>query len=355
VVIRPVALVLISSAAIAWGGLARAQAANLVANPGAESGDTSSWASTGFAAVPYGSFNVPTVPFGLPTTVYSEGNREEVALGKYLFEGGATGASMTQDVSLQGLPPETGGNSLIFGAWLGGSGSGVSGAKTVFQFLNDSQAPIGAPITLGPPSAADRSDETTLLYCRTTAVPVPEGAQTLDVTVTSTGPNGLADEISAAPPGVVSGVEYLPPSSEGWWIWERQTDSSCLRRSYRPAASPSGTPSPSPSPSVKNNGSAPDGQVRLMGLTLSRRRLSVRLSSAATVKITIAQITRSHTWHARKAGKAGRRAIMLRIGGTQWAVAHIAPPLSPGKYELVVKTTGPSGQITATNAVRIVK
>jgi hypothetical protein len=172
-----------------------AASTNLVANPGAEAGNTSNWSSSGFGVAQYGS----------STNVPSQAVASYNGLGSWLFVGEQTGAILTQQVSVAGLAPQIDGGGQMFTvrAMLGGAGPGADGVELLVQPQNTAGEALGSPVQLGPPTAAEREDQATMLYC-SALMTVPVGMRSASITLRAVGsPNaattGDADNLELYP------------------------------------------------------------------------------------------------------------------------------------------------------------
>ncbi len=178
---------------------------NLVLNPGTES-DTDAAASnntdidvdefdpeTGqFNAVKYGSGNFPSAAVST-----------EIEGGNSFFTGGEAAVSTgRQDVSIADAAAEidAGGVDYTVQAYLGGFSSQEDNAVLRLTFLDGGGAPLGDEVVLGPITADDRQNTTTLIGLETGG-PVPAQARTarivLELTRASGSSNdGYADNLS---------------------------------------------------------------------------------------------------------------------------------------------------------------
>jgi hypothetical protein len=206
-------------------------AGNLLANPGAEAGagaaDSStiipppSWTTTGeFTAVKYETS-------GFPSTAVSS----QIGGGTNFFAGGNVATSTgEQVVNVSVAQPEidAGRVSAALSAYLGGFSSQDDNARISMIFLAGNGATLGAP-EIGPVTAADRGDQTTLLP-RSTCGAVPAGTRSIKVVITGTRVSGsyndgYADNVSlslvasgtpcpgAVPPPVLGKTVNVAPAS----------------------------------------------------------------------------------------------------------------------------------------------
>jgi hypothetical protein len=191
-----------SGAAFGSGG------GQLVANPGAESGELAPWAGDSWGVERYGASSVPS-------TEYAQRSSELAALGSYLFVATATGATLEQAVSLGELNSsiESGSQELYFHAWLGGQSS--SGSPTATVTFDDAQThTIGSPIALGPIAASDLSEQLTLLSCEM-SVRVPISSRSAIVKLTGASTSGIAPDYGLADNVYLSTVQPAIPDSAG--------------------------------------------------------------------------------------------------------------------------------------------
>ena len=177
--------------ALALSGVA-AQGANLLQNPGAEAGaggaDSSGampppgWQVTGDeTVVQYGASG------GFPDQTVSAA----IQGGKNFFAGGnapSSTATQTVDVSSAAGAIDANTETVSLSADLGGYSSQTDRATVAATYLSAAGASLGS-LTLGPVTAADRNDQTTLLP-RTAAGTVPSGTRSISVVITSTRDDG---------------------------------------------------------------------------------------------------------------------------------------------------------------------
>lgn len=169
----------------------QAEPGNLVINPKAQTG-LEGWTATGWSAVAFGSSsNVPAEP------AYA-------VEGTNLFQADVAGATMTQDVSLarDATGIDAGKQPVSASAKLGAAGGGDEGAEMVLQPENGSGEPLGAALTVGPPTAADRDGKAALVSCWINFT-APVGMRSVLVTIEATGAGGqpstaMADSISVS-------------------------------------------------------------------------------------------------------------------------------------------------------------
>ena len=160
--------------------------ANLIKNPGAESGNGSSngsvvhipnWTTTGATAVKYGaSGGFPTAQTPGPTK-----------RGTNFFAGGPHVAedveSIMQTVALGTYATKIDAGKVKFtiAAWLGGSGSEDDSATVYLTFYSGSHAYLSGA-AIGPVTNADRNNVTKFLS-RSKTTTVPATARTVDIDV----------------------------------------------------------------------------------------------------------------------------------------------------------------------------
>ncbi len=237
----PVRTPLIVVAALATAALACAPLAgaaipqgNLVQNPGAEqpaapASDTgvappAGWSpSLGFTVMAYGRT-------GFPPTSVGDG----IGGGTNFFAGGpgvaSSGADQLVDLSAAAAEIDAGHVDANLSAYLGGLGSQSDAASVTVTFSSDPGADggqLGAPLTVGPVTAADRNDVTALLR-RAASVTVPVGARSLLISIDTTRTDGayddgyadnvslvLSDNTQPPPPPPTTTTEPPPPPPSG--------------------------------------------------------------------------------------------------------------------------------------------
>jgi Ca2+-binding RTX toxin-like protein len=179
---------------------------NLVVNPGAESGPGAAdaagteappgWgANPEFTAVQYGA------AVGFPSTAVSA----SIGGGANFFAGGPGAASTVaeQTIDVSGAAPEIDGGrvSVQLRAHLGGFMTDSDQAKVTAELQDEPADVTFGTLQVGPVTAADRGNETTLLL-RTEGADVPPGTRRIRVTLTATRGlsgsynDGYADNIS---------------------------------------------------------------------------------------------------------------------------------------------------------------
>lgn len=202
------AVFLATGAALITPGPAQATvpAGNLVKNPGADAaaGESDatgaaipSWGTAGrLSAVKYA-----TTVSGYPTTTV----RDAIGGGANFFSGGVNDDTSIADqiVDLSAAQPEidAGQVSVALSAYLGGSGTDGDNVTVKAEFQDASSDNTFLTIVLGPVTAAQRQNQTTLLPRSATAT-VPPLSRHIRLTITATRTdanrnNGYADNISA--------------------------------------------------------------------------------------------------------------------------------------------------------------
>jgi hypothetical protein len=193
-------------------------AGNLLVNPGAEEGPAADdettpsppdfpWAPTeGFAQVHYGVSTFPSAALSA-----------SIGGGSAFFAGGRISVSTAvQEMNVSGAAPEidAGGIVVILSGHLGGYLTQTDAAKVEVEFVDGFGALQGPTAVIGPVTALDRQDETTLLP-RDTAVSVPLGTRKLRLRVTATrGPNGVYNDGYADKLNVSLSADATPPSTQ---------------------------------------------------------------------------------------------------------------------------------------------
>lgn len=180
---------LLATAAVAFPATAAAEIplTNLLLNPSAEEGEC----ATNTALIPHW-----TTSTGMSEFCYSSGRTldpaaESVAggqVGTAYFAGGTTEvseASQTVDVSPYASDIDSGQISAGLSGWLGGFSTQEDNMKVTAAFYDGAEQPLGTPISIGPVSAADRNDESTLVP-RFVEGPVPVGTRSIVVTMLAT-------------------------------------------------------------------------------------------------------------------------------------------------------------------------
>jgi hypothetical protein len=194
---------------------------NLVHNPGFEHGsvvgspivldDPDGWRGGSVTPTQTGAYGAGNT---LPSTSFSTQN----LLGANLVRSIGNGeARLFQTRSLAGYASQIASGSLLIeaSAWLGGHSNSPDTAKVDIVFLGANGAPLGAPTTLGPVTAAMRGNQTELLR-QNQSVAVPVGAQDFAVILVledaqSFSNYAYADEISVVLRDVSPvGISYCP-------------------------------------------------------------------------------------------------------------------------------------------------
>jgi hypothetical protein len=181
--VLPLCLILFG---LTWCGTAHAVSygTNLLVNPGAEAGPSSptgapvsvpGWiTSSAFTVIPYGS------PGGYPTASdFGPGDRSS----QFFAGGNAVTSTATQDINVSANAADiaTGQVGCEVSGWLGGFLDQNDGASVSVTFFNGASN-LGA-FSIGPVTAADRSNLTSLYY-RSNAAMVPVGTNLIRVTLT---------------------------------------------------------------------------------------------------------------------------------------------------------------------------
>ena len=192
-------------------------AGNLLANPGAEAGpgapDAStviappSWTTTGeFTAVQY------TAPGSPPPAVNAQ-----IGGGANYFAGGNVETSTGEQlVNVSTAQPEIDGGrvSAALSAFIGGFSFQEDNTRITASFLAGNGATLGT-LEIGPVTAADRGNQTTLLP-RNTSGAVPACTRSIKVVITATRlegtyNDGYADNVSLSLAGSGAGAASCPP------------------------------------------------------------------------------------------------------------------------------------------------
>ena len=190
--LRPLGILPVSVALLAGPGSAGAvvPSGNLVQNPGAEAsvgaGPPGWGANAEFASVAYGS------P-GFPTAAHSA----SIGGASNFFAGGSGAAStvaeQTFDVSGAAAEIDTGGVSVQLRAHLGGFLTDGDNTRVVTEFQDAPADVTFATRQIGPVTAADRQNETTLLQ-RAVFGTVPPGTRRIRLTLTATRTHGAHND-----------------------------------------------------------------------------------------------------------------------------------------------------------------
>lgn len=149
-------------------------------NPEANMG-LEGWTSTGWAVVAYGSS--PNVPPRFSEPGYMGPPN--------LFQAKIAGSTMTQNVSFARYASqiEAGTEPIAISAVLGSAGSKDDGAELLAQPEDAEGKALGPPTQLGPPTAADRGGQATLIGCRV-QLTAPIGTRSVLITLQATGAAG---------------------------------------------------------------------------------------------------------------------------------------------------------------------
>ena len=182
------------------GSALAAQSPNLVVNGDAETGTqsptgdivpTPGWTLTAgqFTEVAYGGSS------GFPDA----DTATKIGGGKGFFAGGPAPdgglSTATQVISLAPYATaiDAGTDPVAFSALIGGYASQGDNGTVVATFLDANNAPLGAPLGLGPVDAAARNQLTNLLPI-SAAGTVPAGARSVSITITLTRTDGSYDD-----------------------------------------------------------------------------------------------------------------------------------------------------------------
>ncbi|HEY1834924.1 MAG TPA: hypothetical protein VGG08_10835 [Solirubrobacteraceae bacterium] len=169
---------------------------NLLQNPDAETGAGATgsegktpppgWSVTGdFSVVQYGASG------GFPEATVASA----IGGGKNFFSGGneaVSTATQTVDVSSFATAIDAGHQAVTLSGDLGGYSTQGDNMVVTATYLNVTGGSLGT-LTIGPVTAEERKDETTLL-ARTTNGTVPAGTRSIQVTMTSTRLEGAYDD-----------------------------------------------------------------------------------------------------------------------------------------------------------------
>jgi hypothetical protein len=234
-------LVLVS---IAGAPGAAAAPSNLIANPGAESGQGASesgqvfappdWTVTGeFTAVQYGASG------GFPTYEPEGEVSRSLDGGVNFFAGGnseVSTATQTVDVAASASAIDAGAETASLSGDLGGySGQGDNMVVTA-SYLSEAGARLGS-LSIGPVGEAEREGHTTLLP-RSTSGAVPAGTRSIQVLMTSTRlegeyDDGYADNLSLTLEGPQATPQAHPQAFGPSGIVQAPSSAVCLsRRSF---------------------------------------------------------------------------------------------------------------------------
>lgn len=187
-------------AANATPALATLPTGNLLQNGDAEAGTCSSdghtaesipnWTTAGGLTV--GCYSGLT---GLPDSTVSTA----IGGGNNLFYGNVNpSATATQTVDVSSAATEIDAGNIVadLSGDLGGYSTKEDNMVVIAVFLSGSDQPLGTPIHIGPVTAADRGNVTTLIS-RSTSGSVPAGTRKIQVTMTATRSTGTDNDASA--------------------------------------------------------------------------------------------------------------------------------------------------------------
>jgi hypothetical protein len=343
---------------------------NLVTNPGAETGNLEGWTGSGFGVARYGS----------SPNVSSQAFASYNGLGSWLFRGEQTGSTLTQVVPLSDLAGtiDAGQQPLSINAVLGGAGSGPDGMELSMQPQGASGEPLGPPVQLGPPTAADREDRATFVRCYAT-VTAPAGTRSALITLLAVGNPGaattaiadnvelidveLATEAILWPGPPIQGPHchnrlLLPPEPKSSGPPSQPSGPSPCANSERTlgavavvatAPSPATTPAATPPPTPPNSCDTMQEAVSVSHIRLTRGKLSLRMSGAGTIGVAIARENLVAT-HARHSTRSTWRAIMHFTLHAKSAgiVSRSLHRLKVGRYRITANVVGSARPVTVT-------
>jgi hypothetical protein len=287
---------------------------SLVVNRGAESGNLEGWEGSGFEVDQYGAGGV------LPPLSVAEAH----SLGSDLFVASAASAEMSQTVSLPSGPE------ITVGGFLGGAEAGDMRESVVF--LNSAGTPAGAPIVLGPPSAASREGASTLFECNV-GVPVPSEARSAKVILAADGVPAFADEIYVSNVAIATSEVEVVSSNGKERVSRESAGPYCVRERLVPFPSGSELP-PSPFNDPPAPLPAPQGRGGLIEGTVYKAH-----SPASGWHVVIGALHRSLAHEA------------IRIFSTH-AHGRFSVTISPGTYEIAAEA--PHGHPCAEQKVTVV-
>ncbi len=340
---------------------------SLVTNPGAETGTLEGWTGSGFSVVQYGSS--PSVP----SQVLAAYN----GLGSWLFRGEQTGAMLTQTVSLASLAAaiDAGHQPLSVVADLGGAGSGPDGMELLMQPQGATGEPLGEPVQLGPPTAADREDQATMLLCHAT-ITAPVGTRSALITLVADGTGvttASADNISLVEgelaseamlwPGPIQGPHcehriLVPPESSGPppqssgpspCATSARLGVAAVIASAPPGRTSAATPPPTPTKPCSTE--KQDVAAIVSDIRLTRRQLSLRMSGVGTVNVVIARATPTYAEHS--ARDTWRPIMHFSLRATAaGVVSRSLHRLEPGRYHVTVEVVGDAKPDAITTRLR---
>jgi hypothetical protein len=328
-------------AAIAPGALAKEASppanpdANRIVNGGAEAG-LSGWEGSGWIVNQDWHAEPPAPIF------FVHGNLETGPV----FEATSGGATLTQTDNLSDLAEaiEAGTQELWVEGDFGGSGTGTDGVGLTVQLLDAAGGPVGDPYEYGPPTREDRLNATLIVPCSGT-INVPPGVRAARITLQAAGPTGQ-------PSTGVAGSLALYSTPVGWpaigikpppgrYVFFGESGGQGPNCGYATLVTIPGPESP-PTSSDPTSPTTSEQVLSLSKITLTRSHVSLWVSKAATINVTIKS---SHVGkHARKS--AARRIVKLTL------IAH-APGsitrdfqhrLRPGRYQLSLSAVTPGQQ-----------
>jgi hypothetical protein len=273
-------------------------------NYDAEDGTTTGWTSSGWGAERYTTVNATRANGAYPYDSFP------ASRNSWLFVSHAGAQTLTQRVSVQAAADEidSGGDEFAVAASLGGTGAGPSEAVVAAQPTDAAGQPVGAPLQLGPPTAADRDYRAELVGCRA-ALDLTPGTRGVTLSITSTSGTdsanpALADDVLLVDHGGYDASLGTPAQAEH-----------CTRNgspTTTPTPTPTATPTPTPTAAPAYPVSAP---LRVRRVRLTHRRVSFTATTKARFHITIARrgrVVRHAT--ATGSGRVSRRVRQLRDG-----------------------------------------
>lgn len=323
-----------------------AAAAATVVNPGAE--QEGGWSGSGGRFASYGEGpDVPPAQFAA----------ERRWIGARLFALGPAGRlEQVVDVSGWAAGIDAGATTLYAGAWLGADGPAQGGARLTATPLDAGGRELAPAAFAGPPTRADRASLTIIVPC-TLALGPPAGTRQVRLALEGVGQyqTAAADAVhladfSASPSAQIdvpsSGRPSGPGEGPGCSRWDPTPIGPNVPPPFKPrpgcsghqAPKPMSQSSPGPSPPYPPPRPPPaprlpacDSPLRVSRVVLTRTRLSLRVSSPATVRVHLARRAarpgaakwrrvRSVTLRARRAGRVTRRLRRLRRGRYQISI-----------------------------------
>lgn len=284
-------------------------AANLLANPGGETGTLDGWSGSAFGVATYGAGSAPSTDFA------SAG-----ALGQRLFEA-TDGGRLEQivDVSVFGDTIDAGTQTFDVGGDFAAVGAVESQPTMVVQGLSTEGVEIGASRSTGPAAPELQDGRPAVAQCRRRVL-MPVGTRRIRVTlVAAPAARSFFDVLAVEPverPTPASG-----PTATASAPGADEMEPQCWRVTavYPIPAQP--PPPASPCPGQRA------ARVRITGVRLAARSVSIRTSRPARVMVTVSRTAggRVATMRVRTVANrfASRRVSRLR-GGSYRVVARVA-------------------------------